>query len=891
MAIDDSPSSWLVHCNRGHPVRHLKETERFRQRWNPFTQTECRICGVKIASLKARWQCEHHCSYRICDDCVNRRFKDIAAELASTATDEHSGQLVPSCILRKKADAVPWELRGTKEFNQLRCLISESSATDLSHALGLVLKSAVNVPELLGRTKHQGPRASATILAPAAAGVLCGAPGVAVGLAVGTTAYGVSQKAHQLRHPEGRCDPLVLVEVLNAEQETLAAARSHIAPKTRNPVWNQTLSLPAGEEGEAHHLQQQGWSWRGKNGKSAKLAASLNIAPEKWELNSATVRLTLYDKSVGTGQMIGDLSIPLSSLLVEPEAAGHLVTDTCGEAVLGEVPPYLPCRISLSVVQESLPQNWTLPPCMVVEEFPVHVFMMTRGTRGDVQPFVALARGLAEELGWLVTICTESTHANFVQKHSDVSKGAIRFRPSGGNTEARMDSVGAHFLLSHSTEFLQMIALSRSEAEFFSSATVFMDEVLSLEHSAKPVDLIMFGFTLAGVAALVSERCKKPLIGLILQPSCIPSKQEDWKAIQAIESPEGKSLLDTIEEMAFTSHGSLKVLKDLAEKNPFASMNLNHLRKLFDLEPVANTWQALNDAQVPIIIPMPEGTFQRPQDWSDNIIQTEFIFLRKASVETAAKTLASLGHVGTFIEDARQNKASLCLISFSSMPVPRRSLLRIVLKLIRESKFPIRVIYVGRIEQGPADLETEAQKCKDAMTFCEAKAVDFGILFPWMDCFIVHGGLGTTVEALRAGKPCCVTGPLLMDQRFWGYVCYEKAVGPKPVFITDFEKHCVDFVDAAVDPTDPEKWQETAKGNVQANYWGRVEDDGIEANVHRIRDLWPNLKPLATRRLTEDSAGSSAPTKVWGCCSSSGVSEPAPILQEDEPMETSALHG
>ena len=30
------------------------------------------------------------------------------------------------------------------------------------------------------------------------------------------------------------------------------------------------------------------------------------------------------------------------------------------------------------------------------------VFMMTRGTRGDVQPFLALARGLAEELGWLV---------------------------------------------------------------------------------------------------------------------------------------------------------------------------------------------------------------------------------------------------------------------------------------------------------------------------------------------------------------------------------------------------------------------------------------------------------------------------------------------------------
>eukprot|EP00435_Cladocopium_sp_Y103_P011671 s2674_g3.t1 len=488
MAIDDDPlaAEWLVHCNRGHPVRELKENEPLGQRWNPFVQTECRMCGVRIASLKARWQCEHSCSYSICDDCVNRKFKDIAAELSTSSETCAS-------TLRQRAEAVPWELRGTKEFNQLRCLIAESTGTELSHAFGLVLKSAVNVPELLGRTKHQGPRASATILAPAAAGVLCGPPGVVVGLAVGTTAYGVSQKAMHVRHPGGRCDPLVLVEVLNAEQETLAAARSHITPKSRNPVWNQTLSLPAGEEGETRHLQQQGWSWRGKHGKSAKLAASQNIVPERWELDTTNVRLTLYDKSVGVmDQTIGEVCLPLSSLLAEPEAGGHLVTDSCDEAVLGDIPPYLPCRISLSVVQESLPQSWTLPKCMFMEQFPVHVFMMTRGTRGDVQPFVALARGLAEELGWLVTICTEATHAAFVQKHADVSRGGIRFRPSGGNSEARMDSVLANFLLSHSTELLQMIALSRSEAEFFSSATVFMDEVLSSEN-AKPVDLIIFG--------------------------------------------------------------------------------------------------------------------------------------------------------------------------------------------------------------------------------------------------------------------------------------------------------------------------------------------------------------------------------------------------------------
>ena len=57
-----------------------------------------------------------------------------------------------------------------------------------------------------------------------------------------------------------------------------------------------------------------------------------------------------------------------------------------------------------------------------------------------------------------------------------------------------------------------------------------------------------------------------------------------------------------------------------------------------------------------------------------------------------------------------------------------------------------------------------------------------------MDAYIVHGGLGTTVEALRMKKPVAVTGILLMDQRFWGSVCHDKGVGPAPVHIDNFDK-------------------------------------------------------------------------------------------------------
>jgi UDP:flavonoid glycosyltransferase YjiC (YdhE family) len=55
-----------------------------------------------------------------------------------------------------------------------------------------------------------------------------------------------------------------------------------------------------------------------------------------------------------------------------------------------------------------------------------------------------------------------------------------------------------------------------------------------------------------------------------------------------------------------------------------------------------------------------------------------------------------------------------------------------------------------------------------------------------MDCVIVHGGLGTTSEALKVGVPVIVTGVLLMDQRFWGKRVHDLGIGPEPVHIKNF---------------------------------------------------------------------------------------------------------
>ena len=89
-----------------------------------------------------------------------------------------------------------------------------------------------------------------------------------------------------------------------------------------------------------------------------------------------------------------------------------------------------------------------------------------------LQPFVALARGLAQELGWLVTICSEPGFKDFVVKNSFVSRGAIQFVSCGGDTAMRIDSPFAKWAMQNKSEFMQAAILARSEREFFSSEPI-----------------------------------------------------------------------------------------------------------------------------------------------------------------------------------------------------------------------------------------------------------------------------------------------------------------------------------------------------------------------------------------------------------------------------------
>ena len=53
-------------------------------------------------------------------------------------------------------------------------------------------------------------------------------------------------------------------------------------------------------------------------------------------------------------------------------------------------------------------------------------------------------------------------------------------------------------------------------------------------------------------------------------------------------------------------------------------------------------------------------------------------------------------------------------------------------------------------------------------------------LFPQVAAVVHHGGAGTTASGLRAGRPSVIC-PFMADQPFWGELVYQRGAGPKPI--------------------------------------------------------------------------------------------------------------
>jgi len=84
---------------------------------------------------------------------------------------------------------------------------------------------------------------------------------------------------------------------------------------------------------------------------------------------------------------------------------------------------------------------------------------------------------------------------------------------------------------------------------------------------------------------------------------------------------------------------TLSTLKRMAE------INIPKMRSQFGLQGNVLTWPTLLKQRVPMVIPIRPGTFPRPNDWHEDLVCSDFIFLQSKNqvgdLELLKKSLKS----------------------------------------------------------------------------------------------------------------------------------------------------------------------------------------------------------------------------------------------------------
>lgn len=369
---------------------------------------------------------------------------------------------------------------------------------------------------------------------------------------------------------------------------------------------------------------------------------------------------------------------------------------------------------------------------------PLKLTILALGSRGDVQPIVALGRGLADA-GYTVRMVTMRNFEAIVRQQG------LDFLPVDGDAQALTNAMindGGR------TRGLNLFQMARGIMTTFGALVesyhqAFTDEAL------RDSDAILcqlpggfYGYDLA-------EALGVPYFAL----SVIP--QEITSAYPIALFPNQRSFGPAYNRLTY------RLAQQIAWQ-PFRRAN-TRFRRHFGL-PSASFWwgnmRRMSRERVPVLQGFSDHVIPREPDWGDHVYTTGYWPLNETGWQPSVALTAFLdqGEPPVFI-------------GFGSMPVPDPKLTsRLILDALRETGKR------GILHAGWAKLEADDLP----ETVFSLDYAPYAWLFPRMAAVIHHGGSGTTGFALRSSVPSMVV-PFTADQPFWGKRTHDLGVGPEPI--------------------------------------------------------------------------------------------------------------
>ncbi|ROO51973.1 sterol 3beta-glucosyltransferase [Micromonospora sp. Llam0] len=371
------------------------------------------------------------------------------------------------------------------------------------------------------------------------------------------------------------------------------------------------------------------------------------------------------------------------------------------------------------------------------------VLILTLGTRGDVQPFVALAREL-QSRGHQAVLAAPERFADLVTGHgvafARVDDGPLRVLDSSRTVaDAAAGGVRAKFAL-----------MRRMRA----MVTAVLDDCWQVASTGAGAgaDLIVHnGQIMAGQH--IAEKLGVPSVMALPTPVYVPTRQFPWPGQQL-----SKRLPAGLNRLTYAGMKAVTVMFGRTVDQWRTGLGLPLRRGRHD------PLRRADGTPAPVLHAVSPAVLPRPTDWPPTARVTGYWFVDAATDATRAvpePVAAALDH----------GDEPVVFVSFGSMagPDPVATTQEVVQALRLAGVRGVLATGWGGLQETPS-----------AGDVFVAGDLPHHVVFPRMAAIVHHGGAGTTAAAIRAGRPQIIC-PFVADQPFWGRRMQQLGVAPEPI--------------------------------------------------------------------------------------------------------------
>ncbi|TMW59526.1 hypothetical protein Poli38472_004595 [Pythium oligandrum] len=418
----------------------------------------------------------------------------------------------------------------------------------------------------------------------------------------------------------------------------------------------------------------------------------------------------------------------------------------------------------ISVMQEQLKvvQSVQVPaPSLDDEIVPrMNVCIMIVGTRGDVQPFIGIAKRLQQD-GHRVRLATHAVYRDFVMEHG------VEFYPLGGDPKelaAYMVKTGGHIIPLKMETLMNDVPRNVQMIDEILNSTWPAVSAADPDGNGKGIPgrpfqanaIISNPVTYGHIH--VAERLGVPLHIMFPQP---------WVPTTVFPHPMANMAYDgRVQKRNYVSYKMVDLLmwqgtESMVNKFRSEVLGLRKIRKggrgrdiLLDLAiPHAFMWS-------PALVP-------KPHDWGHiyDVIGT-----------VQLKGVGSSYHPTPELETFLGNDGGPIFVGFGSMILsdPAKTT-KMIIEAATQAN--VRVLIQSSWSDMAGDIKVPSN-----VFFLGNCPHDW--LMPRVSAVVHHGGAGTTAAGLLAGKPTFIV-PFFGDQPFWGRAVVKAGVGVEPCPIGD----------------------------------------------------------------------------------------------------------